>query len=517
MKSIAIAILIISCSLNEQARERLFEAVRCSDLMGITNHERSAEMTDPVPAESGNSNKSDSAVFRYADFSCKIRHGVLDLRRRVQQMDLLGGDIMLKESLLIDLEAETPTGRKQVFFFRKNPGQRERISEGTSHRDDAVFRSHGNLNHERLAETSSPCESRVTTGDNIGGDALIDKISDLYLLQTDAAKKTLDYQVAGSKNGAIAVVLSAVTGANGTVTCSVLRSTGGTFGSYKVKDGARIQFINGTTNVARGAPTTGVVVDPGGNNRATSVITFDTVPAGTTAGDYLTYEGSALKAPHGLTDLINNDTQSRVRSLATMNRKLPLIDLEAEMPTGRKGSSSGRIQRERLNEEASLRGDDAIVWACGNRNRKRLAETTSPVPKGASNKQGEIQGQLRSNRPYLKSIVLNAATQRLQVALLVEVHFSLRYRTDNPGNTLILSSPTQKAAYMSNGFVKEARRAVTLGCYGVNSGEAYSESHGNPEPSRTNGLRVVRKVQRSEGEDAKPIHLQQRPALALAA
>lgn len=210
----------------------------------------------------------------------------------------------------------------------------------------------------------------------------------------------------------------------------------------------------------------------------------------------------------------------------------------------------------------------------------------------------EIQGQLRANRPYLKSIALNAQTQRLQVALLVEVHFSLRYRTDNPGNTLILSSPTQKAAShwghpvailesnrgelreayveyrygnpepspsnglkvdgkvqrlkgeearlispyqrpalamrvdkivravrkltdnksdMSNGFSNKVRQAVTLGCYRVNSGEAYSEGQGNPEPSRTNGLRVIRKVQRSEGADAKPINLQQRPALALAA
>lgn len=136
--------------------------------------------------------------------------------------------------------------------------------------------------------------------DNIGGDALIDKISDLYLLQTEAAKKTLDYQVAGSKNGAIAVVKSATTGANGTVTCATARVDGGTFGSYKIKDGARIHFVNGSTNIARGAPDVGVVGDPGGNNRSTSVITFDAVPAGTTAGDYLTYEGSALKAPHGL-------------------------------------------------------------------------------------------------------------------------------------------------------------------------------------------------------------------------
>jgi len=240
-----------------------------------------------------------------------------------KQMDLLSGDTRSKKSLLIDLETEMSTGRKHA-FFQKNAGQRERISEGTSQWDDAVFRSHGNSrNHEKLAEMTSSCESRVTKGDNIGGDALIDKISDLYLLQTEAAKKTLDYQVAGSKNGAIAVVKSATTGANGTVTCATARVDGGTFGSYKVKDGARIHFVNGSTNIARGAPDVGVVSDPGGNNRSTSVITFDAVPAGTTAGDYLTYEGSALKAPHGLTDLINNDTgkERLPRSVVILNRK----------------------------------------------------------------------------------------------------------------------------------------------------------------------------------------------------
>jgi len=125
----------------------------------------------------------------------------------------------------------------------------------------------------------------------------------------------------------------------------------------------------------------------------------------------------------------------------------------------------------------------------------------------------EIQGQLRANRPYLKSIALNAQTQRLQVALLVEVHFSLRYRTDNPGNTLILSSPTQKAAYMSNGFVKEARHAVTHDCYRVNSGKTYSESQGNPEPSPSNGMRVDGKVQRL-GQRSQSDNVHQRPALA---
>lgn len=72
----------------------------------------------------------------------------------------------------------------------------------------------------------------------------------------------------------------------------------------------------------------------------------------------------------------------------------------------------------------------------------------SPFLSKESNKL-EIQGQLRSNRPFLKSVVLNALGQRLQVALLVEIHYSLRYRTEQPGNTTILSSPTAKAGFMS--------------------------------------------------------------------
>jgi hypothetical protein len=209
------------------------------------------------------------------------------------------------------------------------------------------------------------------TFDNISGDALIDKISDIFLLQTEAAKKTLDFQVAGSRTGSIGTVLTATTGANGTITFTVTVATGDTWGSYKIKDGARLNIINGTTNAVRGA--VAIVVDPGGNNRATNVVTFDQVPAGTVAGDYVVHEGSVLKAPHGLKDLISNDT-------------------------------------------------------------------------------GEVQGQLRSRHPHLKSVVLNAAAQRLQVALLVEIHYSLRYRSDDMSNVVIMSSPTQVAAYMSNGY-----------------------------------------------------------------
>lgn len=141
---------------------------------------------------------------------------------------------------------------------------------------------------------------------NISGDALIDKISDIFLLQTEAAKKSLDFQVAGSRTGEIAKVLSATTGSGGNFICAATVPGGSSFGSYKIKDGARLNIINGTSNAVRGS--VAVVNDPGGNNRATNTVTCDQVPAGTTANDYVTYEGSVLKAPHGIRDLINNDT-----------------------------------------------------------------------------------------------------------------------------------------------------------------------------------------------------------------
>ncbi len=97
---------------------------------------------------------------------------------------------------------------------------------------------------------------------NISGDALIDKISDLFLLQTEAAKKTLDFQVAGTKTGSIAVTTAVTTGANGTATMANTVAGGSTFGSFKIKEGARLNFVNATTIVARA--TTSVVVDPGG-------------------------------------------------------------------------------------------------------------------------------------------------------------------------------------------------------------------------------------------------------------
>lgn len=57
-----------------------------------------------------------------------------------------------------------------------------------------------------------------------------------------------------------------------------------------------------------------------------------------------------------------------------VDEKFSLIDLDAEMQTGRKGSDA---HRERLSERTSL-VDGAIVWSFGNLNRKRTAEMTVP-------------------------------------------------------------------------------------------------------------------------------------------
>ena len=64
------------------------------------------------------------------------------------------------EFLLIDLDAAMQTGPKQANIAV----QGERLSEGTPHVGDAIVRSHGNMNHERLAEmTNLPAEK---AGDN---------------------------------------------------------------------------------------------------------------------------------------------------------------------------------------------------------------------------------------------------------------------------------------------------------------------------------------------------------------
>ena len=243
---------------------------------------------------------------------------------------------------------------------------------------------------------------------NISGDALIDKISDLFLLQTEAAKKTLDFQIAGSRTGAIGYITAVTAGANGTVTFSTTVAGGSTFGSFKVKEGARLNAVNPADNTARAG--VGVVAT---NNRATNVVTFDTVNGAWTVGDYIVYENSAIKAPHGLRDIVNNDS-------------------------------------------------------------------------------GEIQGQLRSTHPYLKAVVLNATGQRLQVALLVEIHYSLRYRTEQPGNTTILSSPTNKAGFMSNGYnllrYEGGGGTLRMDFKDVQFGDLAWEDYVAIDPDRTYGI-----------------------------
>lgn len=246
---------------------------------------------------------------------------------------------------------------------------------------------------------------------NIGEDALIDRVSDLFLLQTDAAKKTLDFQVAGSRTGRIAVLKTVSSGTPGSFVCASTVADGDTNGSFKIKDGARLNAYNPANNAVRSG--TSIVNDPGGNNRSTNTVSCDTVNAAWQVGDYVSYEGSGAQAPVGLRDIVNNDT-------------------------------------------------------------------------------GEIQGQLRSSHPYLKSIALNASAQRLQVALLVEVHYSLRYRTDNPTDTLILTSPTQIAAFMSNGYNLQrfdgGGGTLRMDFKGVQFGDTNWEDHVAIDPDRAYGI-----------------------------
>ncbi len=64
-------------------------------------------------------------------------------------------------------------------------------------------------------------------------------------------------------------------------------------------------------------------------------------------------------------------------SLERATRKFSLIDLDAEMQTGRKVVSIDD-HRDRLSERTSL-VDGAIVGACGNKNRKKSAEMTDSI------------------------------------------------------------------------------------------------------------------------------------------
>ena len=134
--------------------------------------------------------------------------------------------------------------------------------------------------------------------------ALVDQITDIINLASDTAQKTLDYQAAGTYVGTIAVVASRDSGTQVTLTSTY--AGGSLWGSVKVKEGARLQFIDPASGTVRNGTTS--IVQEGGVNRSTHAITFDAVGAAVATGDLVVFENSYLRAPHGLTDLINNDT-----------------------------------------------------------------------------------------------------------------------------------------------------------------------------------------------------------------
>jgi len=78
-----------------------------------------------------------------------------------------------------------------------------------------------------------------------------------------------------------------------------------------------------------------------------------------------------------------------------MTRKFSLIDLDAEMQTGRKVISIDS-HRDRLSERTS-HVDDAIVGTYGNENRKKSAEMTDSASKEARNK---IDTGLKNGTPF---------------------------------------------------------------------------------------------------------------------
>lgn len=115
----------------------------------------------------------------------------------------------------------------------------------------------------------------------------------------------------------------------------------------------------------------------------------------------------------------------------------------------------------------------------------------------------EIQGQLRSRHPHLKAVALNASQQRLQVALLVEIHYSLRYRSDDMSNVVIMSSPTAVAGFMSNGYETMPLPIVMSESKQGEFKEAYvdKDRYGNLERSLPNSMKVGRNVQRLAVEE----------------
>lgn len=206
----------------------------------------------------------------------------------------------------------------------------------------------------------------LTEGDP---DALIDAVTDIIELSADTAKKTLDYQVAGKSTGEIAVVLTRDSGTQATMASTY--AAGSLWGAIKIKEGARLQFIDPATGTVRNGAT--AVVQEGGVNRSTQAVTFDAVGAAVAAGDLVVFENSYNRAPHGLYDLINNDT-------------------------------------------------------------------------------GLMQGQSRASRPDLRSVVVDNGGALINVAVLVQLMLSLRFRTEEQGGFTLFSGPTQKAGFMSNAY-----------------------------------------------------------------
>lgn len=60
----------------------------------------------------------------------------------------------------IGMLGDSPELLRAALAYLEAAGQRERLSESTSKPDDAIVRSHGKKNRERLAEMSSPVSRR---------------------------------------------------------------------------------------------------------------------------------------------------------------------------------------------------------------------------------------------------------------------------------------------------------------------------------------------------------------------
>ncbi len=140
-------------------RERLSEETSYMDDAIVCSHrnknyEKSAEMTD--------SSQSIEKVTIQRESSLSIccakiwrrgsEGGILCTLLIAGSLPLKGGS---EKFPLIDSNAE-------IADEAEGESHRERLSEETSYMDDATVRSHGNNNHERLAEMTGPVERRVT-------------------------------------------------------------------------------------------------------------------------------------------------------------------------------------------------------------------------------------------------------------------------------------------------------------------------------------------------------------------